>query len=42
MRLAPKDTNRITQNQPLKECITIIKDRIILEIPYSKNVKERK
>ena len=42
MRLVPKDTNRITQNQPLKECITIIKDRIIREIPYSKKVKERK
>ena len=27
---------------PLKECITIIKDRIIREIPYSKKVKERK
>lgn len=26
----------------LKECITIIKDRIIREIPYSKKVKERK
>ena len=42
MRLVPKDTNRITQNQPLKECITIIKDRIIREIPHSKNAKKIK
>ena len=41
MRLALRYKQN-TQNQALKECITIIKDRIIREIPYSKKVKERK
>ena len=41
MRLAPRYKHNNTKSSS-KECITIIKDRIIREIPYSKKVKERK